>query len=187
MTQIEKEIYFRLKHIVDDLYRKKGISTVDIRRHFMIRKNFNKLIKVMSDIKFIYNEQKYPLSFEDCVYSLLFDRILMDRIYYEKDNPEESQAQEKKINNYKTFINENKKESFNLDRIPTPELRKLVADYEFKANKAEKNKELEAAKNYRELFKLYSDEVIKREEEMVNNFRKRVDKNGYWIPRIKSE
>lgn len=97
---IIEEIYKRIKHIVDDVYRKKGMTSLDIRNYFSNKKNFNKLIKVMGDLKHIYKQDKYPLSFEDEVRDILFYRILMDRIYYEKDNPQE----ESNLGDYDDFV-----------------------------------------------------------------------------------
>jgi hypothetical protein len=93
------EIYKRLKHIVDDVYRKKGMTSQEIRSYFSYQKNFNRLLKVFGDIKSIYKESKYPIKFETRVHDILFYRILMDRIYYEKDNP-----QEETLEKYNTFI-----------------------------------------------------------------------------------
>jgi predicted transcriptional regulator len=82
-------IYTKIKHIVDEIYRKKGLSSEDIRNHFMIKKNFKKLLKVLGELRIIYEEGKYPISFESQVNDILFYRVLMDRIYFEKDNPQQ--------------------------------------------------------------------------------------------------
>jgi len=100
-TTIE-EIYKRLKHIVDDVYRKKGMSSIDIRNYFMKRKNFNRLLKVLGELKQIYDESNYPIKFENEVYDILFYRVLMDRIYYEKDNPQNENLD----TTYEDFISE---------------------------------------------------------------------------------
>lgn len=100
MTSIEREIYDRLKHIVDNIYRSKGISSPEIRRHFLVKKNFKKILHSMRDLEHIYKERKYPINFETTVYDILFYRILLDRTYYEKDNP----VDENSIQNYDNFV-----------------------------------------------------------------------------------
>lgn len=115
-----EEIYNRLKHIIDDVYRKKGLSSIDIRTYFLKPRNFNKLIRVMGDIKHIYDNQKYPLKFENSVYDILFYKVLMDRIYYERDNPRVDDEEDgfdppenhdvgTSVSKFKNFINKLKK------------------------------------------------------------------------------
>ena len=94
------EMYSRIKHIVDDVYRKKGLRSDEIRKYFLIKKNFKKIIGCLGDLKYVYEEGKYPISFDSQVYDILFYRVLMDRIYFEKDNPQEENA----LDDYDAFI-----------------------------------------------------------------------------------
>ncbi len=93
------ELYNRIKHIVDGIYRKKGLKSDEIRKYFLIKKNFKRILMGLGDLKHIYDEGKYPISFESQVYDLLFYRVLMDRIYFEKDNPQE----ESNLDDYDEF------------------------------------------------------------------------------------
>lgn len=96
------EIYNRLKHIVDNIYRKKGMSSQDIRTYFLKRKNFKKLVHCMGDLRYIYeSDDKRPLTFEGAVSDILFYRVLLDRIYAERDNPQE---EEPEIEDYRKFL-----------------------------------------------------------------------------------
>jgi len=81
------DIYNKLKHTVDVVYRGKGLSSNDIRKYFEKTRNFRNLVKSMGDLKHVYDEGNYELSFENEVKNILFDRILLDRDYYERDNP----------------------------------------------------------------------------------------------------
>jgi hypothetical protein len=98
---IIEQIYNRIKHMIDDVYRSKGMSSENIRKYFLHKKNFNRLTLGMKDLKALYGEGKFEKTFEDKVSDILFDRILMDRIYYEKDNP---QNENRLIINYDSFI-----------------------------------------------------------------------------------
>jgi hypothetical protein len=99
-----EQIYNKIKHIIDDVYRPKGISSENIRKYFLHKKNFNKLLSNLKELKFIYGDNKFPLSFDEQVRDILFNRILKDRIYYEKDNPQN----ESYLKDYESFINSNK-------------------------------------------------------------------------------
>lgn len=188
MTDMEIEIYDRLKNVVD-IYRKKGISSVDIRKHFLRHKNFKNLLHLMRDIEYIYKDRKYPIPFDTYVYDMLFYRILMDRIYYEKDNP----VEEKILHNFKNFEKSNETvkpkklttmrdkieaENLRIETISTSDLRYIVANYEHKASKT---KDEDAKKNYMGLAKKYKDVIKQREKEMYDDFMKNVDKEGRWI------
>jgi len=188
MTAIENEIYDRLKHIVDGIYRKKGIDSQHIRQHFLQDKNFKKLLGGLRDLEHIYKEHKYPINFSSTVYDILFYRILLDRIYYEKDNP----VDESSIQNYDKYIeelNEAKKplipkkeikdpETLRMKNISTKDLRTIVAKYEYNANKA---KDKDVKKNYLDLAKKYKDIIEEREKEMHDNVMGHIDKDGMWI------
>jgi hypothetical protein len=189
MSPHEHEIYDRLKHIVE-LYRKKGLSSIEIRQHFLKPKNFNgKLIHNMRDLKHIYDEQHYPLDFETTVYNCLFYRVLMDRIYYEKDNP---QAQDESVvKNFRDYLNESNKklikeakkmnmddlEKMRMDNISTRQLTSIIANYEFKASKAD----AKTAKNYKEMAKVYKEELEKRQGELHKKMMSKIDSEGRWI------
>jgi len=192
---IKDEIYTRVKHMVDGIYRKKGLSTPDIRRYFLIKKNFKRICKVMGDIKYIYDENKYPIPFESQVYDILFYRVLMDRIYYEKDNPQE----ESNLENYNNFIKEARAakagpklkqkmikgedvKGVDIKKISTRHLGEIVADYEYRSSKSKTPAD---EKKYSELAKVYQDEMMRREKEMHVNFMKRIDKDGHWISKPK--
>jgi phosphoenolpyruvate synthase/pyruvate phosphate dikinase len=120
-TTVE-EIYKRIKHIVDDVYRKKGMSSNDIRNYFQKKRNFNRLLKVMGDLRYIYDESKYPLKFENQVFDILFYRVLMDRIYYEKDNPEDKNDLEK----YDDFVAKKNKKILSTDHGKSDDMNKLL-------------------------------------------------------------
>lgn len=76
-----EELEHRLKSIVE-VYKKRGMSTQQIRMHLLIPKNFDKIIHLMGDLHSVYDEQKYVIRFETMVYDLLFFGIaLMERIY----------------------------------------------------------------------------------------------------------
>jgi len=100
---VNKQIYRKIEHIVDNVYRSKGISSENIKSYFLIKKNFKNLISNMSDLKFLYDNLNHEIYFEDKVKDILFKRILSDRIYYEKDNPQN----ENLISKYFTFISKN--------------------------------------------------------------------------------
>lgn len=72
------ELERRIRNIVE-IYKNKGMSVQDIRIHFLEPKNFKKIIKVLGDIKHIYNEQGHPIKFESVVHDLLFCRITLER------------------------------------------------------------------------------------------------------------
>lgn len=188
---IKDEIYTRVKHLVDGIYRKKGLSTSDIRKYFLIKKNFKRICKVMGDIKYIYDENKYPISFETIVYDILFYKVLMDRIYYEKDNPQEKSN----LENYSNFIKEARAvragpkikqkmikgedvKDVDIKNISTSHLGEIVADYEYRSSKS---KTLADEEKYNELAKVYRYEMMRREKEIHVNFMKRIDKDGHWI------
>lgn len=97
---ITKEIYGRLKHIVDEVYIKRGISPGEVKRFFLNRKNFRKLILDLRDLKHVYDDDKREMPFENIVHDILFFRIIADRIYHEKDNPHN----ESLLLNYSNFI-----------------------------------------------------------------------------------
>ena len=88
MEKIRKDIYNKLKTIVDD-YRKNDVSSINIKRHFNKNRNFKILLNSLNDLKWAYDKEKEEDSqdFVEVVKEILFNRILMDRIYHEKDNP----------------------------------------------------------------------------------------------------
>lgn len=100
---IKRELYNKIKSIVDG-YRKSGVSAVDIKNHFSIKKNFKDLLSSLVNSEFDSEKNYSEMDFEKNVREILFDRILLDRIYYEKDNP----ITEKKENYKKslTYIDE---------------------------------------------------------------------------------
>ena len=86
---IIEEIENKLKSIVN-LYKSKGWTTHDLRVHFSNPKNFNKIVKMLGDIHYIYNENRHIIKFETRVYDLLFfGTALMERIYCECDDEDE--------------------------------------------------------------------------------------------------
>lgn len=97
---ITQQIYRKLEHIVDNVYRKKGISAEHIKDYLSSKKNFKTLLKSMSDLELLYNNLNHEISFEDKVKKILFKRILPDRIYFEMDNPQN----ENYISSYSSFI-----------------------------------------------------------------------------------
>lgn len=101
---IIERIYKNIKHVIDDIYRKKGLTSEEIRKYFLIRRNFNRLLGTLRELKFSYEESNYEIKFNDQVHDILFNRILQDRIYYEKDNPQNESI----IKNYEFFVNEKK-------------------------------------------------------------------------------
>lgn len=191
MTALENEIYERLKHIVDGIYRKKGIDSQHIRKHFSQRTNFKKLLCGLRDLEHIYKEQKYPINFETTVYDILFYRILMDRIYYEKDNPEvDENASVQNYEKYLESLNEAKSKKLPVERkevsqdrienISTRDMKSIVARYEHSADKAT---DKEVKKNYLDLAKKYKDIIEQREKKMHDEIMINVDKEGRWIPK----
>jgi len=71
-----QEIERRLRHIVD-AYKEKGMTTQDIRIHFLNPRNFRKIIRVLGDIHQVYDEGNYILDFETMVYDKLFFGIAL--------------------------------------------------------------------------------------------------------------
>jgi hypothetical protein len=176
-----------LKHIVE-LYRKRGLSSVEIRQHFLKPKNFSgKIIHNMRDLKYIYDEMHYPLNFETIVYNCLFYRVLMDRIYYEKDNPQTQN--ESVVKNFNEYLNESKgkmKKDTNIDEdfdkirtnnISNRELESIIANYEYRASKSEEN----TKKNYKEMVKIYKKELERRQGELHKKIMSKIDSEGRWI------
>jgi len=99
---IENKIYDKLKHIIDNVYIKKGISPVDAKKFLEKKRNFTELLKNLEDLKMIYDSADKEKSFNLFVSDILFKRILMDRIYYEQDN---KQNENIIIKNFNTFLN----------------------------------------------------------------------------------
>lgn len=97
---ITQQIYRKIEYIVDNIYRKNGISAEDIKEYFSNKRNFKTLLKSISELELLYNNLNYEVSFEDKVKEFLFNRILIDRIYFEKDN----RQNERVLSNYSTFI-----------------------------------------------------------------------------------
>lgn len=97
---ITQQINRKLEYIVDNIYRSKGISAENIQSYFSQKKNFKTLIKSLSDLEILYNNLNNEISFEDKVKEILFKKILLDRIYFEKDNPQN----EKIVTKYYDFI-----------------------------------------------------------------------------------
>jgi len=85
---IKKQIYNKIKTIVDN-YRSRDISTIDIKKHFSSNRNFKELLKSLSEMNWAYEKEKEEGSedFVNVVRNYLFNRILPDRMYHEKDNP----------------------------------------------------------------------------------------------------
>lgn len=102
--KVLEEIYKRLKHIIDDVYRGKGLSSEEIKKYFLKKRNFNSLLDKLKDLEHTFDSTKYPTSFKDKVSDILFHRILMDRIYFERDNPQNESI----VKNYNSFVYENK-------------------------------------------------------------------------------
>jgi hypothetical protein len=100
-NSITNKIYNRLEHIVDNNYRAKGISSENIKKYFLIKRNFNNLLKNMSDLESVYNNSNHEIDFRDKVKDILFKIIIQDRIYFEKDNMQN----EKLIQKFSDFIN----------------------------------------------------------------------------------
>jgi hypothetical protein len=99
---IIEKIYREIKHVIDDIYIPKGISSENIKKYFSIKKNFKKLVGHLTELRHSYDETRFKVSFEEKVRDILFDRILMDRIYFERDNPKNES-----ILSYSSFIKEN--------------------------------------------------------------------------------
>ena len=198
VDSVIEEIYKRIKHIVDEVYRKKGLKSDDIRKYFLIRKNFKMILHLMGDLRHVYDEQKYPLTFDNRVYDILFFRVLMDRIYFEKDNPKEEDDQDQSfLENYNTFINELKSgpkrklpikiptkmidieeiEKEDISNITTRELKKIIADCEHKATIIGGV----MAKKFKDMAKKYQNESDKREKDLHDKIIKHIDKDGKWI------
>lgn len=97
---ITQQIYRKLEHLIDNVYRKKGISAEHTKDYFSDRRNLKTLLKSMSELELLYNNLNHEIAFEDKVKEILFKRILPDRIYFEKDNPQN----ERLVSNYSTFI-----------------------------------------------------------------------------------
>lgn len=98
---IEK-IYREITHIIDDVYRSKGLSSDALRKYFSIKKNFKRLVGNLKELRHSYDEEKIGTTFENKVRDIL-DKILLDRLYYEKDSPKN----ESLVKNYFSFITEN--------------------------------------------------------------------------------
>jgi hypothetical protein len=100
------QIYERLKHIVDGIYRKKGMTSSEIRQYFLKESNMKKILHYMGDLKYMFNEdnKKRPLNFDDVVKDILFYRVLLDRIYAEKDDPESQPI----VDDYENFVQQEK-------------------------------------------------------------------------------
>jgi hypothetical protein len=97
---ITQQIYRKLEHLVDNVYRKRGISAEHTRNYLSNKKNLETLLKGMSELELLYNKLNHEISFEDKVKEILFKRIIPDRIYFEKDNPQN----ERIVTSYSTFI-----------------------------------------------------------------------------------
>ena len=185
---ITSEIYKRLKHIIDDVYLKRGISASEVRHFFIKRKNLRKIFEQMKDLKHIYDSGKHEEPFENFVHDILFYRILADRIYYEKDNPKN----ETFLLNYDKFVNEARQlkrqpmvmkkdliEDITRDpsEISTRDLRGLVVKFEHQA----KNVDDKTAKQYLQLAQTYREILEQREKKLHDDFMKHVDSEGRWI------
>ncbi len=95
------QIYRRIEHMIDNNYRAKGISSENIKKYFSIKRNFNSLLKNMSDLESIYNNSNHEIDFRDKVKNILFNIIIQDRIYFEKDNTQNENI----IQKFSDFIN----------------------------------------------------------------------------------
>lgn len=83
---IVEEIENKIKSIVK-LYKSKGWTTHELRVHFSNPKNFDKIIKMLGDIHYIYDEHRHIIKFETRVYDILFFGIaLMERIESSKND-----------------------------------------------------------------------------------------------------
>jgi hypothetical protein len=105
---IIEKIYREITHIIDDVYRSKGLSSDALRKYFSIKKNFKVLVGKLKELKPSYDEEKIGKSFDIKVREIL-DKVLLDRIYYEKDRPKN----ESLVKNYFSFITENINDPYN--------------------------------------------------------------------------
>ena len=177
------------------------MKSEDIRRYFLIKKNFKMVLHLMGDLRHIYDEQKYPMSFENRVYDILFYRVLMDRIYFEKDNPKEEDDQDQSfLENYDTFIHEAKEGPVrkravavkkapvkmidieeigkkNIDDISTRELLSIAVKCEHDAEKAD----AKTSKEYKNMAKKYQDAYDQRQKDLHSKIMSHIDKDGRWI------
>jgi hypothetical protein len=100
--RVIEDIYVKIKDIIDNIYRKKGLSSEQIKKYLSIQRNFNNFVKNFIEFKIRYDKQDRKMTFEEQIRDILFDKILMDRIYYEKDN----KVEENLITNYKIYLRE---------------------------------------------------------------------------------
>lgn len=91
---LKKEITKRLKDVLDK-FDKNGIPPASIKSHFKSKINFNKLLLSFKDMEREYDEG----NFEEFVRGVL-NRLITDKIYYEKDNVKEGLTYVKKFNDF---------------------------------------------------------------------------------------
>lgn len=114
------EIFKKLSYTIDNIYRAKNLSSIDINNYFSKNKNFNKLLSELEYLKVIYDKTDKKITFSEQVKKILF-RILSDRIYYEKDN--DVLIKNENIKKYNKFINENNNNKYALSKIISNEVR----------------------------------------------------------------
>lgn len=95
---VVEEIYKKVKYTIDNVFRSENLSSEDIKKYLSKKRNFNNFLKNFKSLKMTY-EGKHEKAFEDKVREIL-DKVLTDRIYYEKDHPKN----ESLLYNYDHFL-----------------------------------------------------------------------------------
>ena len=91
---LKKEIIKRLKNVLEK-FDKSGISPLSIKSHFKSKTNFKKLLLSLKDMEREYDEE----NFEEFVRDIL-NRLISDKVYYDKDNLKEGLTHVKKFNDF---------------------------------------------------------------------------------------
>lgn len=107
------ELEQRLNKIVDN-YKKRGMTNVEIRMHFLDKKNFNKILHVFHDLEAVYNQNTHAhMKFENLVYDVLFYRVLLERVdkpddeWYTSSQDDTLDENMKYIKSFKVFEDKN--------------------------------------------------------------------------------
>jgi hypothetical protein len=166
----------RIAAIIDEDYRSAGLRTSEIRQYLSYPKNFKLFVKKLSTLEELYKKRDYPVNFSTEIHHLLFDVILMDRIYYEKDE-DDIQNEKVIVRNYSSYLNKKSvrkvlrvdENELNINetamnKLTDDELYQIIEKYGLKGDKLGLQGEKEASENYLELCEMYKDILKKRKK-----------------------